>query len=599
MTQQEFQTRYKYNPTADCIGEGGFGKVYKAYDTHLDRWVAIKVAEVKSGQENVRLKHEVELIRKLPTHPNIANYEECYTFSSFTGEYDFAVLQYYEEGNLQQLIDSGKLNQTQKETLLRQILEGIGFLHSQDIIHRDLKPQNILIVKRDNEYIPKITDFGISKELDINKSSVFTNSLAGAGTMAYASPEQLLGKTIKKNTDLWSFGVIAYQVLTGKLPFDIGEKTITSEAGRIELYRQITSGFISNSIDSISIIWKNIISLCLVANNNERIQNVNDLHKQSNENIEFITKKYEHNTTIIANKEQKEEKEEKNDKSKDYTYFFVFTFIAIFILVIAVKLYNNNLNTKKLKFKEGLNVVLNKELVTDIDGNIYHSVTIGTQTWMMENLKTTRFRNGDHIESSDRILEENNLNDLKNPFGKPTFQWVKNNNANNLILGRMYTWFVVVDERMIAPNGWRIPNSKDWQILIDYLISEGCMFKEDSYIVGTTLLTKNKRDLIEINNKNDTVSISSCFSAVVGGWHEFEMLDIFGRRPYRMTGSVYVDDCAFWWTADDNPTCIQLKEHNNNLYYDLINNMSKSANLYMNKPVSKYSIALPIRCIKE
>ena len=270
MTQQEFQTRYKYNPSTDCIGEGGFGKVYKAYDTHLDKWVAIKVAEVKSGLEQVRLKKEVEIVSKLPSHPNIANYEACYTFSSFTGEYDFAVLQYYEEGNLQQLIDSGKLNQTQKEALLRQILEGVGFLHNQDIIHRDLKPQNILIAKRSDEYIPKITDFGISKKLDLNNSSVFTNSLAGAGTMAYASPEQLLGKTIKKNTDLWSFGVIVCQVFTGKLPFSVGRDGINSEAGRIELYKQIVNGTVSFSNNSIPANWQQLIKKCIVVDNNVR-----------------------------------------------------------------------------------------------------------------------------------------------------------------------------------------------------------------------------------------------------------------------------------------------------------------------------------------
>ncbi len=302
MIQQEFQTRYKYNPSADCIGEGGFGKVYKAYDTHLDKWVAIKVAEVKPGQEQVRLKKEVEMVSKLPTHPNIANYEACYTFTSFTGDYDFAVLQYYEEGNLQQLIDSVKLNQTQKEALLRQILEGVGFLHNQDIIHRDLKPQNILIAKRNDEYIPKITDFGISKKLDFNNSSVFTNSLAGAGTMAYASPEQLLGKTIKKNTDLWSFGVIVCQVFTGKLPFSVGRDGINSEAGRIELFKQIVNGTISFSNNSIPANWQQLIKKCIVVDNNVRAtkaeicfgfvkkKSINNFEKHSES--DFINEKY-------------------------------------------------------------------------------------------------------------------------------------------------------------------------------------------------------------------------------------------------------------------------------------------------------------------
>ena len=350
MTQQEFQTRYKYNPSTDCIGEGGFGKVYKAYDTHLDKWVAIKVAEVKTGLEQVRLKKEVEIVSKLPTHPNIANYEACYTFSSFTGEYDFAVLQYYEEGNLQQLIDSGKLNQTQKEALLRQILEGIGFLHNQDIIHRDLKPQNILIAKRNDEYIPKITDFGISKKLDINKSSVFTNSLAGAGTMAYASPEQLLGKTIKKNTDLWSFGVIAFQLLTGNLPFNTGKETITSEAGRLELFKQITSGYVSEKLNTLSVVWKDTVSKCLVVDNNLRIQNVSKFLNTAEEDDELTTNIYEQKTTIaeIGNSTIVESSEQKNSKKENFsTNFIIITIIAIFILIVASVKYSNSYTYEK------------------------------------------------------------------------------------------------------------------------------------------------------------------------------------------------------------------------------------------------------------
>ena len=274
MTQEEFHLRYQYSPTKDCLGEGGFGKVFKAYDNHLDKWVAIKMVEVKSGLEHVRLKHEVEIVNKLPTHQNIARYEECYTFSSFTGEYDFAVLQYYESGNLQQLLETKQLTEQQKDSILRQILAGIEFLHNQGIIHRDLKPQNILIVNRDGEYIPKITDFGISKKLDTNKSSVFTNSLAGVGTLAYASPEQLRGLTIKKNTDLWSFGVIVCYVFLSRLPFNLNGQSITNEAGRHELYIQIANGELDSSVSQLSINWQSLVRKCIIVNIEDRVETV-------------------------------------------------------------------------------------------------------------------------------------------------------------------------------------------------------------------------------------------------------------------------------------------------------------------------------------
>ena len=276
MNQEQFQQRYRYNPSSDSLGEGGFGKVFKAYDTHRDRWVALKVSEVKPGMEQVRLKKEVEMVNNLPTHPNIAYYEECYTFSSFAGEYDFGVLQYYEAGNLQQLAVKVKLSEEQKRAILIRILDGIGFLHAHGIIHRDLKPANILMVNRNGEYIPKITDFGISKQLDINKSSVFENSLAGAGTLSFASPEQLGDLVIRKNTDLWSFGVIAFWLLTGKLPFTTGSHTSTSEAGRSELFKQISSGHLPEALSALDSRWQDLITACLTVDADVRVKNAEE-----------------------------------------------------------------------------------------------------------------------------------------------------------------------------------------------------------------------------------------------------------------------------------------------------------------------------------
>ncbi len=169
-----------------------------------------------------------------------------------------------------------QLSKQQKESILTQLLEGIAFLHEHGIIHRDLKPPNILIVNRNGEYIPKITDFGISKQLDINKSSVFNNSLAGAGTLSFASPEQLGDRTIRKNTDLWSFGVIAFWLLTGKLPFNAGSHAPTSETGRAELLRQITSGVLPSSLASLEIRWQKLIKSCLVVDAEGRIHKTNE-----------------------------------------------------------------------------------------------------------------------------------------------------------------------------------------------------------------------------------------------------------------------------------------------------------------------------------
>jgi len=270
MTFDEFKKRYEYDPDNDRLGSGGFGDVFKAYDTHRDRWIALKIAKVLPDYDSVRLKREVDMVAQLPTHPNVAYYEEGYTFDSFDGKYDFGILQYYENGNLLQLMKNGKLTAEQKHFILKQILSGLEFLHGHGIIHRDLKPQNILMARRKNDYIPKITDFGISKKLEVNKSTLISNSIVGAGTLAYSSPEQLNAAEIRKNTDLWSFGVIAFQLLAGELPFNTGPHT-TSEAGRLELFSQINSGKLPSLIEDIAEPWQTMIRMCLTKDIGKRV----------------------------------------------------------------------------------------------------------------------------------------------------------------------------------------------------------------------------------------------------------------------------------------------------------------------------------------
>ncbi|MCL1894011.1 MAG: protein kinase [Holophagaceae bacterium] len=278
MDLDKFTKRYEYDPIKDKIGTGGFGDVFRARDTLEHDWVALKIAKV--DQESTRLKREVEMAAALEAHANIAKYIACYSFSTLTGEYDFAVMKLYEEGNLKQLLENQDLPDNIKGYILYQVLSGIEFLHNNGIIHRDLKPRNILIIKDDKgNFIPLITDFGISKKLDSEKSSAYINSLAGVGTISYASPEQLKTGTIKKNADLWSFGVIAYQAFTGQLPFNTGQHDSTSEAGRQELFRQIASGVIPQAINSVREPWKGLIQKCLVTDPVKRVKSATECLK--------------------------------------------------------------------------------------------------------------------------------------------------------------------------------------------------------------------------------------------------------------------------------------------------------------------------------
>ena len=620
MTQEEFHKRYQYNPTSDCLGEGGFGKVYKAYDTHLDKWVAIKIAEVKQGLEQVRLKHEVELVNKLTTHANIASYEACYTFSSFTGEYDFAVLQYYELGNLQQLLTNAQLSVQQKESILHQILAGIDFLHKQGIIHRDLKPQNILIVNRNGEYVPKITDFGISKKLDINKSSVFTNSLAGAGTLSYASPEQLCGFTIRKNTDLWSYGVIVCQVLLGKLPFNTGSGTVTNEAGRNELYKQITNGVLDPSVNQLSAKWQNLVRKCIVVKSEERIGNAAQclelLSEKQKQNAETVVNKSDTRTDTIdeGTKDvrepriiQSENKEiliqAEQDTSQKYSAVLwigiavvITTSVIIFISynkndnfisagesktevtadTVQIQASNevNNASTSNVSTEPDVSATdqvthaeqsttvnsSNPGTVTDIDGNIYKTV-IGNQVWMAENLKTTHYNDGSSIPN---ITDNTEWTKLRNG----AYCWYDNNIAYKSIYGALYNWYAV-DTRKLAPTGWHLPTDTEWAKLTKYLGGRdiaGGELKE----YGTS----------HWNSPNTGATNATGFSALPGGYRSYY------NGSYDGLGTT-----GYWWTATENNPQDE-SAYGRGLYYGSID-VSRGNNWHY-KPEGN-----SVRCIKD
>ena len=277
MTQQEFFKRYTYSPSRDRIGGGGFGTVYKAYDNVLHREVAIKVSEVKTttdGKKTFSLKDEFEALDRVPKHPNIANYEEFYSYEMPNGIFDYAVMQYYPDGNLSNAIKQG-LTDEQKEDVAIQLLEGIDFLHKHKVVHRDLKPGNILIVKHGGKVIPLITDFGLSKAAGVVDGSVFSNSF-GAGTPRYSSPEQLQGTPLRLNTDLWSYGAILYELFTGTQLFTAGSGAANTAQADMEIYNKIVNSNVQ-CLGKMPEKWCKVAERCLVVDATKRAKDAAEL----------------------------------------------------------------------------------------------------------------------------------------------------------------------------------------------------------------------------------------------------------------------------------------------------------------------------------
>lgn len=162
------------------VGRGSFGTVYKAYDNYLNIWKAVKIAKVRIIEgKQFSLVSEFQAIKSLPLHPNIAYYENVYQFQMSNGLFDYAVMQYYKDGNLKQFLQSRTLDYESKRQVVEGLLQGVIFLHENNIIHRDIKPGNVMIaIHPQGMIIPKITDFGLSRIKD-GDISFMTGSIGG------------------------------------------------------------------------------------------------------------------------------------------------------------------------------------------------------------------------------------------------------------------------------------------------------------------------------------------------------------------------------------------------------------------------------------
>lgn len=210
------------------LGSGGMGEVYLAHDEKLRRKVALKIlpAEYTTSDERVkRFQLEARAISAL-NHPNIVT---IYDVGSFEG-INFIATEYVEGKTLRELIES-KLKLKEVIGIIIQSCEALAVAHSAGIIHRDIKPENIIV--RPDGYV-KILDFGLAKlsEIDLHTLKNFTKTAKGVliGTPSYMSPEQVADEKVDHRTDLWSIGVVLYEMLTGINPFKKENRQATFQA---------------------------------------------------------------------------------------------------------------------------------------------------------------------------------------------------------------------------------------------------------------------------------------------------------------------------------------------------------------------------------
>src|SRR5215510_14240933 len=218
-----------------AIGVGGMGEVYRATDTNLGRQVAIKVlpeAFAQDPERVARFEREAKTLASL-NHPNIA---QIYGLEKSQGTYAL-VMELVEGEDLSQWMARGPIPINEALPIAKQIAEALEAAHEQGIIHRDLKPANIK-VKADGTV--KVLDFGLAKLAEpsaaagaasplslsptITSPALMTGVGVLLGTAAYMSPEQAKGRPADKRSDVWAFGCVLYEMLTGRRAFD-GEET--------------------------------------------------------------------------------------------------------------------------------------------------------------------------------------------------------------------------------------------------------------------------------------------------------------------------------------------------------------------------------------
>jgi serine/threonine protein kinase/tetratricopeptide (TPR) repeat protein len=203
------------------LGAGGMGEVYKAEDPALLRTVAIKVMS-KPGERTsdaaIRFLREARAASAF-NHPNIVTIYEI----GETGEHTYIVMEYVDGRSLRELIKTSQVKPDKVIHITLQICDALSEAHSRGIIHRDIKPENILLTDRGRV---KLVDFGLAKTVStgpavggVTAAESLTDPGTVMGTLSYMSPEQLRGEPLDERTDIFSFGIVLYEMITGGLPF--------------------------------------------------------------------------------------------------------------------------------------------------------------------------------------------------------------------------------------------------------------------------------------------------------------------------------------------------------------------------------------------
>ncbi|SET84276.1 serine/threonine protein kinase [Salinibacillus kushneri] len=344
---QVLNDRYKIT---DTIGGGGMANVYLAHDLILERDVAIKALRMEYAHDEEfieRFRREAQSTISL-SHPNIVNIYDVGEEDDNDNIY-YIVMEYVKGMTLKQYIQLyGPLPVDEAVDIMKQITSAITHAHHNEIIHRDLKPQNILI---DEKGIAKVTDFGIAMALS-HTSVTQTNSVLGS--VHYLSPEQARGGTAIKKSDIYSLGIVFFEMLTGRLPFSgesavsIALKHLQSETPSVRRWVPDIPQSVENVVlkataknpfhryDSAQQFEEDLATALLPSRMNEEKFSPPEEEGEETKAIPVITNDNEmaddHTGDTVVHKKQEPQNDEKPKKKKEKWKVWTFSILAVLIV---------------------------------------------------------------------------------------------------------------------------------------------------------------------------------------------------------------------------------------------------------------------------
>ena len=482
--------------------------VYLAEHQLFHSKVAVKVLNREFvHNENIqkRFISEARNMFKM-SHPNIVRVTDMID----DGETIAFVMDYIEGESLKEYLDrKGKLGDEQIKYILSQMLDALEYVHGQGLVHRDIKPSNFMLTPQGKVML---MDFGIAKQLNPGSSEyTSTGTNQQMGTAMYMSPEQVKStKDVTHVTDIYSLGVVLWQMVTGKRPYNQSELSIP----------EIQVSIIKEPLPTTGTKWDAVIQAATEKEVEKRFRDT----KEFKDALKGTEKGNTQESTRIEDKTVFEPKGNsplinsgpQGSAAKTTKKSSPFAIILGMVLVsgIGYLIWKGNAGTQN----EEAQTITTKNEIT------FNSVIIGNQDWQAKNLDVDRFRNGDEIPQVRSAAEW----EQAGKEGLPAWCYFENDDENGKIYGKLYNWYAVNDSRGLAPEGWHIPTDEEWTILTDYLGGEevaGGKMK----ITGTTYW----------ESPNEEATNESGFSVLPGGCRGSD-------------GSFYyIRDLAFLWNATE------------------------------------------------